>query len=57
MTKTQKRILELAKRMHSDGVTEWDLQMRGISISAADALVNKGHLTKTNDVYHIPQEH
>nr|UVX43014.1 MAG: hypothetical protein [Bacteriophage sp.] len=56
MTKTQKRILELAKRMHSDGVTEWDLQMRGISISAADALVNKGHLTKANDVYHIPQE-
>ncbi|CAD5236260.1 hypothetical protein PP187_gp271 [Klebsiella phage vB_KvM-Eowyn] len=56
MTKTQKRILELAKRMHSDGVTKWDLQMRGISISAADALVNKGHLTKVNDVYHIPQE-
>lgn len=57
MTKIKKRILELAKRMHSDGVTEWDLQMRGISISAADALVVNGQLIKTGDTYHINPEH
>lgn len=57
MTKTKKRILELAKRMHADGVTKWDLQMRGISISAADALVVTGQLVKNDNTYHIKSEH
>lgn len=61
MTKTQKKVLELAKRMHGDGVTVWDLTMRGIPHSAAEALFKKGFLSKDsatnpNPTYRIRQQ-
>ncbi|GEM_PF-4642619 len=49
VTKTQKKVLDLAKRMHEDGVTAWDLTMRGIPHSAAEALFRKGFLSKDSD--------
>lgn len=49
VTKTQKKVLDLAKRMHEDGVTAWDLTMRGIPNSAAEALFRKGFLSKDSD--------
>lgn len=46
MTKTQKKVLELAKRMHEDGLSEWDLLMRGIPLTAAEALFRNGYLSR-----------
>ncbi len=47
--------------MHEDGVTEWDLTMRGIPHSAAEALFKKGFLSKDsatnpNPTYRIRQQ-
>lgn len=49
VTKTQKKVLELAKRMHDVGVTGWDLTVLGIPHSAAEALFRKGFLSKDSD--------
>lgn len=49
VTKTQKKVLELAKRMHAVGVTGWDLTVLGIPHSAAEALFRKGFLSKDSD--------
>ncbi len=49
VTKTQKKVLELAKRMHEVGVTAWELTMHGIPHSAAEALFRKGFLSKDSD--------
>lgn len=53
MTPTQKKVMALAKRMHELGVTEWDLAMRGIPLTAAEALVRKGFLFKTSEQHPI----
>lgn len=46
MTKTQNKILALTLAGHIEFVTEWDLLVRGLPITAADALVRKGRLNK-----------
>lgn len=53
MTKSQKTLLTLAKKFSvvDCEVSNWDLQMRGIALSTADALVRKGLLNKTSTGY------
>lgn len=49
MSKVQKKVIELAKKI--GGVTEWDLQMRGIPLTALKALERKGLVESDGVIY------